>query len=86
MRKIIVTGALAVAAFAFAAPQASAGPGYGHGYGKSYNSGFQHTQYGGNWGGHQRQQECYWERKRVRIWDEHHGAYVWVWRRVRVCH
>jgi Spy/CpxP family protein refolding chaperone len=81
MRKLILTAALAASALGFATSSASA---YKGGY--SHGGGYHKAQYGGgySWGGHHRQ--CHWERHRQRVWDEYRGGYVWVWRRVRICH
>lgn len=82
MRKMIVSGLIAAAAFGFSASQASA-------YDSGYGSGYRHTQYGGGgggWGGGHARKECHWERKRVRVWNDYQRAHVWVWQRVQVCH
>ena len=47
---------------------------------------YQTAQYGGGYNSApQYQRSCHWERKRVRIWSERRGTWVWVWQRVRVC-
>ena len=75
MRKLIVCAVLASAALGLGVAQSSAAS---HGYGGGYHQ----TQYGGGYG---HQQRCYWERRHVRIWDESHHRWSWVWRRVQVC-
>jgi hypothetical protein len=79
MRKFILSAILASSALGLVSTQGIAGS-----YGSSTS--YQHAQYGGGWNGGGHREQCYWERKQVRIWDETYHRWTWVWRRVRVCH
>lgn len=84
MRKLILSSVLAAATLGFGATQGIAGS---YGYSPSYHTAQYGGGYGGGYGGHGGYaQQCYWERKQVRIWDETYHRWSWVWRRVRICH
>lgn len=65
MRKFILSAILASSALGLVSTQGIAGS-----YGSSTS--YQHAQYGGGWNGGGHREQCYWERKQVRIWDVIH--------------